>query len=371
MAVNKLHFESSLDGTGFSRGVAGITGSLSSLKNTIAGVFGGFAIGQLVRGTIDWAGALQDSADALGVNVEFLQKLQNGAKLAGADIGDVTKFLMEINRSRQEALENIGGKKAAAFGRLGVSTAEISSLNLQAMMERIMGAFANGATTQSINDIRDVGGRSARELAAAFATQFASDVPILSAGMIAQLDDLGDSFTNLKTTLTVALAPAIIWVVEKLREFTNWLKQLGAFFGGVLGDIIENGFSGGASRSFTAGGQAAQAEAEAQAADAARIESARRAARDAAKARAAAGFSFPEITSTGVRKSAEAKLATDALLSVGNFLGAGGAGLINAIAEKQLREAEKTNRQIETSNDHLSKIERAVSRPSGGDLDIP
>jgi len=351
----KLNGEVSLDGSGFSRGLAGLNNSLGSFKTALATAFGGIAIGNLVKGTIEWASQLQDSADALGVNVEFLQKLENGAKLAGAELGDVSRFILEMNKSRQDALQEPKGKNAAAFGRLGISSSQVSQLSTQAFFEQILAAFKNGATVQLTNDVVEVGGKSAKNLIAAFANQFASDTPILAAAMIEQLDDIGDSFTILKTTLMVSLAPAIIWVVEKVRDFINTIKQLGAFLGGMFWHTMDSGFSGEGDNAFTAGGLAAEAEAQRQKAERQTFGAGRDAARAARKARENAGMPFEQIHLAPKATGASAKQATDALLSVGNFLGSG-SGLINSIASQQLHEQKTTNQKLDKANDTLKTI---------------
>jgi len=370
----KLIGEVALDGSGFQRGLTGLNASVGSFKNQLAAAFGTFAIGNLVKGTVEWASRLQDSADALGVNVEFLQKLENGAKLAGAELGSVSKFILEMNKSRQEALENPNGKNAAAFGRLGISTGQLSSLSTQGFFQQILAAFKNGATSQLTNDVQEVGGKSARNLIAAFATQFQSDIPTVSADMVEQLDNLGDSLTNLKTTLMVGIAPAIVFVVDKLRGFIGWLQQVGAFVGGVIGHTLTNGFSGQAGDAFTAGGRAAVEEEQRQALQKLAISGARAAAKSARTARENAGLEFSpiQLSSPGRPRGGGGLGPTDALLSVGNFLGSG-SGLINSVAEQHLRIAQEQLTVTKTHTAVLNKIaenQRLTDRGFAG-LDFP
>jgi len=371
----KLTGEVSLDGSGFSRGLTGLGNQVGALKNTLVAAFGAFAIGNLVKGTVAWAGALQDSADALGVNVEFLQKLQNGAKLSGADIEDVTKFMLEMNKSREDAFQKPTDKNAQAFGRLGVSRTDITSLNTQQFFEKIMAAFANGATTQSVTDLQEVGGRSARKLAAAFANQFASDAPIVAKEIIAQLDQVGDRFSELQTTLMVTLAPAILWVIEKIREFVNTIKQLGAFFGGMFRHTVEKGFSGEAGNAFAAGGQDATEEEQRQKAEKRKSDAAIAAVVAARKKREEEVPKFPDLLTKDEKPTSATQSrglpSSDALLAVGNFLGSGSSA-INSIASQQLKEAQTTNAKLDKANTTLQTI--ATMFPKAGffgGIDVP
>lgn len=228
---------------------AGLNQALAGIKNTFekSHVFGGGLVDRFAgivstasifaasRATIDWAGKLRDVSDALGVNVEWLQKMQNGARLAGGSIEDLGNFISNMNKSREDAIKNPSGANARAFSRMGISGGEISELSTQAFFEKIVQSFGDGSSVQALNDLQEVGGKAARNLAAAFASQFASDAPILSEALIDQLDNLGDKFTDLATKMKVDLAPGIVYVVEKIADFVNWVQKLGAFLGGSVG----------------------------------------------------------------------------------------------------------------------------------------
>jgi hypothetical protein len=364
----RLQAEVALDGSGFERGLNRLaTGAVSSFRNTVASAFGTLAIGQLVRGTIEWASRLNDVADQLGVNVEWLQKMQNGAKLVGGDIEDISKMILEINKSRQDSILNPAGKNALAFGRAGMSASDIQNLSTQAFVDKFISAFSKGVTTQGANDIQEVGGRAARNLIAAFVNQFASDTPILSGALIRELDDIGDRFTDLATALKVILAPAILGVMGLLLELQQRFGQLweglkGADRAGNVGaaadiqkgiplmsrvaNVFENWWKG-----FQKGVVGAEADQQ-DLAD--RIAMARSAVASARKRREE---SAPFFDLGGLKSGSFKSPATDALLSVGNFLGAG-AGAINSIAQQQLDVARQSLRvQTDTAKDIRSMSE--------------
>lgn len=385
MAANRLQFETSLDGTGFARGL----GSLgNNLKSVIAGAFTVTAITQAVKGTIDWASRLADVADNLQVNVEWLQKLGNAANLAGSNIGDVEKFLAAMTNTRQQAITNPTGEAARAYSNLGISPGQISGLSTQAMMDEISRQFASGAG--SIADLSAVGGRSARKLAEAFRTQFANDIPIVSAALIYELDALGDRFTVLSTSIKATLAPAIIAVMNAIRGFVNWLKELGSFLGGFFanlpGNINENasgqsgwretvkGIGDGIVESFTEGGQAADDEAKRQAKEKADTDAALAAAAAARNKATGEAPNFAELVDKTAKEKTikTAAPASDALVAVGNFLGSG-SGLINSISQQQLTEAKLTNTKLDAHGKTLNKIADKLTTTAGSDdgIEVP
>lgn len=383
MAGNRLIFETGIDGTGFTRGLNNIaTGALSSFKNTVLGAFGVFSVGQAVKGTIEWASKLQDSADALGVNVEWLQKMQNGAKLVGGDIEDITKMILEMNKSRQAALLNPTGKESLAFERSGMTRNDIQNLSTGDFVQKFVESFKSGVTTQGANDIQEVGGRSARNLIAAFANQFASDTPILSQELINQLDDIGDQFTSLSTQLKVSLAPAILYVMQLLKRLSDSTGQLGAGLGGAsvaeqpakevkgLGDWFKR-YSGYEWWANTwKGAQKAVVSAEADQQNAAdEIEIAKKAEKSvrAAREKAAPSFSLEGIKLDKQKADGKQTMpSSDALVSVGNFLGTN-RGTIETLAQRQVDLLQTISAN---TNNTWRSLERAINS-TGGDTIYP
>lgn len=211
----------------------------NGLSSRIAGALSAAAVGAAVKHTVDWAGKLQDVSDALGVNVEWLQKMQNGAATAGGKIEDLEKSLVALNQAREDALRNPKGQNAQAFGRMGFSQSDVASLPAQQFYDRMVALFKDGGSAQLENDVIQVGGKSAKNLLAAFYNQFKSDVPLVSAEIISQLDDLGDKFTILGQSMTAGLAPAIVTVLGWVQTFVNKVKEIGSFFGGAVEGFIQ------------------------------------------------------------------------------------------------------------------------------------
>lgn len=389
----KLVAELGGDGSGFERMMGRAdarahqfaTSTIAPLKNLIAGVFTVGAISALVKSTVDWASKLRDVSDNLGVNVEFLQKLQNGAKLAGADIEDVSKLISKVNQSRQAAIENPKGNESKAFARMGISGKDITGLSSQKFIEKLMAAFKGGSSTQLENDIKEVGGKSARNLIGAFSTQFKNDIPILSEQLIDQLDDLGDEFTSLKQTLMVNLAPAIVETAKFIVDFTNKLLVLSAaahsfnptkeevkdslkenagnilaqFGAGPLAGILETAKT--IFGSSSSAGQAALDEEARQRANAGATAAATQATKDARHRRE---NSAPDFNPLSIKDVSEAK--SDARVRIGAFMGTA-PNSINSISMKHI---EISRQQLSVQRATYDAIKRIADRSPSNSLTI-
>ena len=100
----------------------------------------------------------------------------------------------------------------------------------QAFFDRMVKGFATGAVNDA--DLIAVGGRSAKNLLAAFKSGFDNNISVLSADVIEKLDDIGDEFFGLATEMKVTMGGAVLWILEKLKFLSNSTGQTGAGFGG-------------------------------------------------------------------------------------------------------------------------------------------
>ena len=371
------------DATGFKRTMSGLASTasapLNGIKNMIAGAFTVGAISSFSRATINWASNIRDMADGLNVSAVWLQKMSNGAAMFGGSMEDVGRVMDQLNRSRQEALQNPEGEKAKAFGRLGISQSDIQNLSPQEFFDRIVAGFKNG-TQANVADLEIAGGKSARNLATAFKNQFESDAPVLSESMIDQLDSMGDSMTGLSQILRVEFAPAIIWVGDAIRNVITGIKAYAAALGTYFAEfdlmkIIKANFSiEGLKSGGSIGEMARQLGAASPAAEAAfkktiqddadmkvKMEQAAELARLERERKNKESPKFEPLTEPKAKADqlpAQSKVHSDSLLAVGNFLGAGRASGLENIAQKQLLEAKAQTR-------HLEKIYINTQKPSG------
>lgn len=225
------------------RGITGALGRVSSsFGGQLAGMVGIAGMGAMVKRTLDWAGALQDAADSLDVTTDFLQRMQNGAMTAGGTLEDVQKLMVELNKSRLEALKSPSGKESQAFSRLGISGADTANLSAEAFVQKLADAFKNGTTANLQSDLIEVGGKSGKNLLAAFANGFNSELPTISDDIIGQLDDIGDQFANTAQRVTIALAPVLAQAASLLNRGARATTGAATFYthlaGNILGSVV-------------------------------------------------------------------------------------------------------------------------------------
>jgi hypothetical protein len=371
----RLKAELGGDGAGFdammrraNMSVGKLGGVFGGLKSIIAGAFTVGAISNFTRKTIDLAKGLRDVSDALAVDVEWFQKMANGAKLAGASQEDLVKFMQKLNESREAAFQRPDGDLAQRFGRLGMSGEDISGLNTREFFEKLTKKFSEGITTQTAVDVAKVGGESARKLMAAFRNGFESDLPTMPAHLVDELAEIGDGFHAVSLSLRTGMAPAIIAVAEAIGFLMNKSDELVNFLGGYLeGQRQERRWSDGYNQAgpterfirewsgfeyiaslirghetgMVLGGQTALDTVEGQAVLAAAIKEAVAARQAAREAAAAAPPNFEPRDPPTLDRPAPGRsprLVTDSLVGVGNFFGRNPA-LVNTIANQQLQVA--------------------------------
>lgn len=221
-------FAASIGGTMF----GGLQGQLAALVSV-------GAITQLTRQTIAFAGSMRDLADTIGVNVEWLQKMRMTAVKAGSSENDLVRFMYESNNSRSAAVKDPNGKEAMALQRLGFSQGEISNLPVQDFMEKIFAAFKNGSSAQVENDVREIGGKAAFQLMAAFQAGIDENADVMSENLVDALDEIGDMFDELSTSLMVTFAPAIVMVGDAIKETVDQISVAQRGLGEVLGSAAE------------------------------------------------------------------------------------------------------------------------------------
>ena len=343
-----------LDGTKFTAGLTSLKQAVNSFgRQTFGGIqsqiAGAFTVGALVafsKKTIDFAGNMRDLADRLSVNVEWLQKMNNAARQAGSSAEDLANFMNEVGRSRQEAVLDPKSKAAKSFERMGFSSGDMTGLSQQSFVEKLVKAFAGGATVQMENDAAEVGGKSAKKLLATFKNGIENSGPIIPEEMINQLDDLGDAFYILQQGLMADLAPALTSILKFVQDFVDSVKLVGAILGGALGGLgTEVGWEKSAQAASDAYAQEVLAREQRAKDERARGQANRRTREN----------SPPQFDTTDAKNPAvkAAKIATDSLLSVGNFLGST-RGNIESISKE-------TNRILREHSGYLRTIANGKS----------
>jgi len=207
------------------------------------------------------------------------------------------------------------------------------------------------------NDLTAIGGKSAKKLLAAFSQGIDSTGPIIPEDIIDQLDDLGDAFYIFEQGAMKDLAPAIVGVANFFKDLADGIRLFAVTVGGAIGGA----FSGkGATQSALEAQNELANEIlarEKRASDLRATLKANRRQRESSPP----GFDITPKTDA-VKADPKAARATDALVSVGNFLGAGRSS-IDTIAKE-------TNAILKL---HTSLLRQVVSNTgkSGLGINVP
>ena len=149
----------------------------SNITDKLAGAFSGAGmiggIGILAAGAIsagkaimDFAGDLQDSADAMGIGTDALQGLNAAFAAGGSDSENTKKGLITLTRSLQDIATEADGPARKALDALGISFEEIADLSAdQALLliaDAMKGAADHGAALDAVMTLL---GKSALKMA--------------------------------------------------------------------------------------------------------------------------------------------------------------------------------------------------------------
>lgn len=208
--------------------------------------------------------AFNDLSQRLGVSVETLSKLELAAKTSGVSLDGLGVGIQQLSRNMVEAAS--GGKEAqAAFAALGISAAELKSLNTEQVLGKIADSFAganDGAAKTAI--AMQLLGRAGAQM-----------IPLLNEGsaglqrfgelserlgltmtrdMAAAFDSIGDSMDILgsavegvQSQFAIGMAPALAEVSEALVGLVadmgianGTIRGLGETVGGWLKGAFES-----------------------------------------------------------------------------------------------------------------------------------
>jgi len=241
MTINELIVKMRLDYSQFTQGlktadsqVAKFTsGSIARLGAVIAGAFSAGAIIHFGRRTMEYADKMRDMADALAVNVELLQKWAAAARMAGADEEKLYNTLDKIRAARQEALEKPEGPQAEAFAKLGFGREQLSTMPLQNLVAK-MAENARNWTSAQIAAFEELGGKGARAMVAAMMQGLETSAPVMREKTIDARADVNDEFEILANVLRVEIAPAIITVLHAFTALHDQIKRITAFWAGLV-----------------------------------------------------------------------------------------------------------------------------------------
>jgi hypothetical protein len=303
-----------------------------TLSNSLAGAFGVAAVTGLARKTMELGGSLTDLKQRLDVGTTALQEWHYAATQNGAAAEDVTSFFEKIADAQTNALRG-NEESLASFQRLGVSLEDLKKLRTDEIAKKIAETVRGGDVQKLTADLKDIGGKSATKLVAAFKggiTEAAAEAhalgQIIEEDLIKQMDDLGDRSDQVLKNLMGPMATMLGWLNKGFTSMTQFFQLLGAY--SVQWDWKKFRFN--MSFSEFAGTQEAQAIVKEQ--NKPELPTVRSPGTFTEKAEKAKKETFDKAKEVG-------RLSADAMASVGGFIGrAGGGNPLLDVARQQLLE---------------------------------
>lgn len=193
-----------------------------------------------VRSTVDWAGSLQDTSDALGLNVEQLQGFRGAFAESGTSAAKFDKALGKLVQKIEEAKTGVGPAREA-FDTLGVSLADLQSKSTGDVLLQMADGFQKGGGKgAAFAAVMETLGKSGLTMAAgmkdgaAGVQALADAVSKISTGEVAALDALGDSAGRAAHKLQAGLGTSIINLMalwDRANTKFSSLQIVGGLFG--------------------------------------------------------------------------------------------------------------------------------------------
>lgn len=256
-------------------------------------VLGGLAAGavwgvnRLVSGVAELGNEVQTASERLGVGTDWLQQWQYVGRQFGVQNDAMVDGLKKLSLRADEFVLTAGGPAADAFGRLGITTAQLKKTkgNTDALFDLVLGRLRevdNFAARQRLVDeiFGGTGGEQMAQMVSATkeeieammrsAKQVGAIIPpeeiAAAREYTSQMGDLQQMLTGIRTSVVGALLPAVTeWakrmgelgranreaisrrILEGLREFWSMLRPIGSAvswvaervggFGNLLGGV--------------------------------------------------------------------------------------------------------------------------------------
>lgn len=221
----------------------------STFRRMAAAALGFFAVSgvkDMVMGTIELGGKLNDTAQKAGISTDALQELGYAAGLNSGTLDDVAAGTLGLSKNLEKLAQKGEGPAADAFKKLGISLQDpaIKSRNLEKIMYLVSSRFSQ----------MEDGAYKTQIAMAIFGKTGANLIPTLNQGVqgladmrrearemgvvmdkeaVSSLDDLGDdvdkakaALTGLKNQAVIALVPHIKRAVAAFREWVRENKEL-------------------------------------------------------------------------------------------------------------------------------------------------
>lgn len=211
----------------------------SEIGGKLTGLFSIAAIEETIRRTVDYGSRINDLALRLGISTTAVQEWDYALTQSGSSIDAAAGFFEKLAINRDKALKG-SDAQVAAFQKLGITLDQLKNSRTEDIAASIAKAFQGGDPQALIGSLREVGGKGAGELVAAFSDGLAgklSEALVISPDDIANLDKADDAMKRIGSTLRAMSAAPVSHVVGAFEKGLVLAK--GAF--AVVKDAWENG----------------------------------------------------------------------------------------------------------------------------------
>jgi hypothetical protein len=229
-----------LDASGYELGIKraqSVTDKFASsvgggLKNRIASLFTLAAAEEGIRRIANYAGHIKDLSDRLEISTDAVQQWEGVVTKAGAKAEHVAGFFEKLAEAREKALGGGQGSAEAteAFKKLGVTHADLRSKRLEDIGLQIGNAVKDGDAQLLVASLKEVGGKGASNLIAAFKSGLEEgfkEVSLIPPEKIAELDALGDRFSQIGKELLAEFAPFVAWLGKQVDNIVTLFELVG------------------------------------------------------------------------------------------------------------------------------------------------
>lgn len=236
-----------LNASGFQIGMKRAESATKAFSNQIKGEFAkAFGYGAIIaysKKIIDFADNITDLSDRLGVSTKALQEWGYAAKKNGSSLDEVVRFFEALAVAREKAL---GGDQGSinSFARLGVSEAALAGSRIEDIGKIIGDTVKKGDQQQFTAALKEVGGRGATELVAAFKSGLGdlfTDAPIISPEVLVQLKMMKTEAQAFADVFAGPVAKAVVWVGKRINDIVDAVRVI---VGGIAA-YIGTAFGGG------------------------------------------------------------------------------------------------------------------------------
>ena len=206
-----------------------------SLGHHVMGAVGAVAsvgaLEELVRHTVEYGEQVSILAQRLGISTDAAQSWDYALKLNGSSLEAQAKTFEKLAMSRKQALDG-DGKQLAAFKALGVAIDDLKSKRLEDIALQIAEAFQSGDPQKMIADLREVGGRGAGEMVAAFRDGLADLVKeaknagvVMSEEVVEGLREAADKSKIVWMEIVAGVAPAVNFLAKLIQGLWRGLQS--------------------------------------------------------------------------------------------------------------------------------------------------